>query len=119
MQLKELLWSFKGRIPRSKYWYYFLAYLGISLVATFIDIAIFGRDNQTRVFTGLVGLVAIIPSLAVSVKRAHDRNHSGWFLLVGLIPLIGWLWVLIEFGFLRGTVGENKYGPDPVTAAAA
>jgi uncharacterized membrane protein YhaH (DUF805 family) len=119
MPLSKLLWSFQGRIPRSTYWYYILAYVAISVVATLLDRAIFGGDSQTRVLSALVSLVGIVPGLAVSVKRAHDRNHTGWFVLIGLIPLIGAVWLLIEFGFLRGTVGENKYGPDPVSAAAA
>jgi uncharacterized membrane protein YhaH (DUF805 family) len=65
------------------------------------------------VFSGIFALVALYPSLAVSVKRCHDRDRSGWFLLLGLIPLVN-LWVVIEVCFLRGMSGPNKYGPVPL-----
>jgi uncharacterized membrane protein YhaH (DUF805 family) len=58
-------------------------------------------------------LASIVISLATSAKRWHDRNKSGWWILIGLIPVIGWLWSLIECGFLPGTDGPNTYGwPD-------
>lgn len=62
---------------------------------------------------GLVGLAAIWMKLAVMVKRWHDRDKSGWWMLIGLVPVIGDLWLLIECGFLDGTPGTNKYGPSP------
>ncbi|MDH5331954.1 MAG: DUF805 domain-containing protein, partial [Aquincola sp.] len=55
------------------------------------------------------------PALALSVKRWHDRDKSGWWVLVALIPFIGWLWMLIENGVRRGTVGPNRYG-DPAAS---
>ena len=64
-------------------------------------------------FVGLFGLVLTWTHLAVFVKRWHDRDKSGWWVLINLIPVIGWFWTLIECGFLDGTVGPNKYGPDP------
>jgi uncharacterized membrane protein YhaH (DUF805 family) len=54
-------------------------------------------------------VLAIYPSIAVSVKRAHDRDRSGWFVLLGLVPLVN-LWVVVELGFLAGTPGANTYG---------
>lgn len=117
MSLQKLLLSFQGRILRSTYWYYVLAYVAIYLVAYLLDVLIFGSDSQTRVLSIIVSLLAIVPGLAVGVKRAHDRNHSGWFLLIGLIPLIGGLWLLIELGFMKGTEGDNKYGPYPTPVA--
>jgi uncharacterized membrane protein YhaH (DUF805 family) len=62
---------------------------------------------------GLLGLIAFYPTLAVSVKRCHDRNHSGWFLCLGLLPLVN-LWVAIELACLTGTTGPNAYGDDPL-----
>jgi uncharacterized membrane protein YhaH (DUF805 family) len=50
----------------------------------------------------------------VYIKRFHDRDKTGWWVLIGLIPLIGPLWLLIELGFLKGTDGANRFGP-PVT----
>ncbi len=63
---------------------------------------------------GLIFLLIIWPALAISVKRWHDRDKSGWWVLIGLVPLIGGLWALIETGFLPGTEGDNQYGPDPL-----
>ena len=54
--------------------------------------------------------------IAVAVKRYHDRNKSGWWVLIVFLPVIGGLWYLIECGFLRGTPGPNTYGPDPLAA---
>jgi uncharacterized membrane protein YhaH (DUF805 family) len=62
----------------------------------------------------LLTLLVIWPSLAVSIKRWHDRGKSGWWVLIALVPLIGGLWALIETGFLPGTSGTNQYGPDPL-----
>jgi uncharacterized membrane protein YhaH (DUF805 family) len=53
-------------------------------------------------------------SLAIAVKRYHDRDKSGWWVLIIFLPVIGALWYLIECGFLRGTDGNNDYGPDPL-----
>ncbi len=50
------------------------------------------------------------------MKRYHDRNKSGWWVLIVFVPVIGGLWYLIECGFLRGTPGPNNYGPDPLAA---
>jgi uncharacterized membrane protein YhaH (DUF805 family) len=65
-------------------------------------------------FTGVFCLVILYPTLAVIARRCHDRNRSGWFQLLGLIPLVN-IWVMIELGCLKGTSGDNKYGPDPLT----
>jgi uncharacterized membrane protein YhaH (DUF805 family) len=65
------------------------------------------------VFSLIASLVLLWPFLAVEIKRCHDRGRSGWFLLVGLIPLVN-LWVLVEVFFLRGTLGDNQYGQDPL-----
>ena len=59
-------------------------------------------------------LVFIYPGLAVYTKRWHDRNKSGWWSLIVLVPIVGSIWMLIELGILRGTDGDNRYGPDPL-----
>jgi uncharacterized membrane protein YhaH (DUF805 family) len=61
----------------------------------------------------LLMLPVIWASLAISVKRWHDRNKSGWWVLIALIPVVGGLWTLIENGFLAGSDGPNRYGEDP------
>ena len=115
MSLSQLLFSTNGRIPRSTYWFYSFGYLGVSIVAFFLDMALGTMDQRSGmgVFSVILSFLAIIPGFAVSIKRCHDRGHSGWFLLWGLIPFVS-IWIAIELGFLRGTFGENQYGPDPI-----
>jgi uncharacterized membrane protein YhaH (DUF805 family) len=62
----------------------------------------------------LVGLVGIWVGIAAGAKRCHDRDRTGWFQLIVLIPIIGAIWLLIELGFLKGSEGENRFGPDPL-----
>jgi uncharacterized membrane protein YhaH (DUF805 family) len=62
----------------------------------------------------IFGVVVTWNSLAVAVKRYHDRDKSGWWVLIIFVPVIGGLWYLIECGFLRGSEGHNNYGRDPL-----
>lgn len=115
--LKQLFFSFQGRIPRSVYWLkYALPYLVIYIVLSFLDIAlgVFDPNAGMGLLAGLFSLLALWPSLAMGVKRAHDRNRSGWFLLLMVIPLVN-IWPFIELGFLKGTAGANKFGENPLT----
>jgi len=115
MSLSKILFSTEGRIPRSTYWYYYLAYAGIYIVAALIDIAFGTMDGDIGfgLLSGIWLFVGLFSSLAVSIKRCHDRDRSGWFLLLYLIPFVSW-WVTIELAFLKGTVGDNQYGPEPL-----
>ena len=61
-------------------------------------------------------MAVLYPWIAVGIKRCHDRNRTGWFLLIGLIPLVS-IWLVVELGFLRGTVGQNRFGPDPLAGS--
>ena len=79
-----------------------------SIVTGIID-AILGIS----VIEGLFGLATLLPSIAVAVRRLHDLDRSGWWILIGLIPLIGWI-ILIVWYCSRGTVGPNRFGPDPL-----
>lgn len=112
-----MMTSFDGRTGRRDYWV-----RGILPIFIFTLIAgvILGTSgfSQEQV-SGLTSLIFLIPNLAVGAKRCHDRDRTGWFMLIGLIPIIGWLWLLVELGFLRGTVGGNRFGPDPLAEAAA
>ena len=56
------------------------------------------------------------PNLAVSVKRLHDRDQSGWWILLSFLPIIGNAWTIINLGILRGTMGDNRYGGEPARA---
>lgn len=104
--------NFNGRASRPEYWWWFLFAILVSIAANIID-AILG----TGVLSILAGLALFLPGLAVGVRRLHDTNRSGWWLLIGLIPLIG-LIVLIVFFVQDSDQGENQYGPSPVAGSA-
>ncbi|MBV1908947.1 MAG: DUF805 domain-containing protein [Kangiellaceae bacterium] len=115
LTLKEIYLSFEGRIPRKVYWLYGVLGLIVGFALAFG--VIFG-------LSAVVGewiLVLMIPlyimliwaSLAIGVKRWHDRNKSGWWILIQFIPLVGPIWQLVECGFLEGTAGDNQFGPAP------
>ena len=78
-----------------------------------------GESNSgaVSILGGIIGVVAYIgfiwASLALGIKRWHDRDKSGWWTLIGLIPVIGAIWAFVEQGCLRGTEGPNRFGDDP------
>lgn len=112
ISITQVWFSFEGRIGRQTYWLkYFLPWFGIYLLAGIVD-AVTG----VPVLLPIMSLAGIWVALAVGAKRCHDRDRSGWFQLIMLIPIIGGLWLLVELGFLRGTIGENRFGLDPVVA---
>ena len=111
MRLSELLFSFNGRINRAKYWLMVL----ILSIAPFIVLLFSVTVGEVGIVLYILySLIAIWPGLAISAKRWHDRDKSAWWILIGLIPIIGGIWILVELGFLKGTDGENRYGPDPL-----
>lgn len=110
--MKNLLLSLNGRIPRKTYWMFFLAIIVLNVVALALDSLIAGDDiDAFPLFSIIISLALIWPSIAVSVKRWHDRDKSGWWMLITLIPLVGPIWALVENGFLAGTEGDNRFGP--------
>ena len=110
MSITQVWFSFQGRIGRQTYWLkYFLPWLGLNIVAGIID-----ATTGVPAVGLVVGLVGIWVGIAAGAKRCHDRDRTGWFQLIVLIPIIGAIWLLIELGFLKGTEGENRFGPDPV-----
>lgn len=100
--------EFNGRARRSEYWYFTLFNLLITLLLLFIDSEI----GSYGILTIGYYLATIIPSLAVCVRRLHDTNHSGWSLLIGLVPVIGSI-VLLVFFISDSYAGENQYGLSP------
>jgi uncharacterized membrane protein YhaH (DUF805 family) len=103
--------TFGGRALRSEFWYFVLFNVIVSLVLSLIDAAIFGSDLE--VFSGIWGLATIVPSVAVAARRLHDIDRSGWWQLIALIPIIGWIIALIWY-CRAGTDGANRFGPDPL-----
>jgi uncharacterized membrane protein YhaH (DUF805 family) len=150
-----LLSSYQGRINRSKYWLAVLVYIAISIVIAGIGFIMLGNgildlaeeSADEGIVVGLLSkgigfillaLVVYIPMIVsgifVGIKRLHDRDKTGWWLLLfylapaalnqlahasflfSLASLAISIWAFVELGCLRGTAGANKYGPDPVAA---
>lgn len=110
MDYKDVWLTFDGRISRSEFWLKgFLPLFVLNLLISAVDSIITGGLIAT-----LLSIALIYPGVAVGIKRFHDRDKTGWWVLVALIPIIGWIWYLVECGVLKGTEGDNKYGPDPV-----
>jgi uncharacterized membrane protein YhaH (DUF805 family) len=116
--------DFSGRARRTEYWMFTLFNLIIAVVLGFVDRALgFGSftgntsggvafSASLGLLGGLYSLAVLLPSLAVGVRRLHDTDRSGWWLLIGLIPLVGGI-VLLVFFVLEGTRGPNRFGADP------
>ena len=106
--------NFSGRARRKEYWMWYLFYFIMIILATIIDLIIgsslFGLPYGICYL--LVGLAHFVPGLAAAVRRLHDVGKSGWFLLIGLIPLLGAIWLLVLF-LIEGEQKENEYGANP------
>jgi uncharacterized membrane protein YhaH (DUF805 family) len=106
--------NFSTRASRSEYWYWVLFVVLVSIAAAIIDLLI-APHSPIGPATGLVYLALLLPELSVAVRRLHDTDRSGWWLLLGFIPLIGAI-VLIVWFCTRGTMGQNRFGSDPLGA---
>jgi uncharacterized membrane protein YhaH (DUF805 family) len=95
---------------------YYLVAILLIVIALLLDHAFGFTDSENGIGPLIIiaWLVLVYPAIMVRIKRFHDRNKSGWWVLISLIPVVGVLWIFIECGCLRGTVGENRYGPDPL-----
>lgn len=116
--------EFQGRSRRREYWMFALFYTLVMIVLN----ALFGTHDAVRApgtfvygtrlvgigggVAGLFWLASLVPGLAVSVRRLHDQDRSGWLLLLWLVPLLGWFALLVLM-CLEGTRGPNRHGPDP------
>lgn len=109
--LKNRYAQFTGRAGRREYWMFVLAYILAAIAAMIVGRIALGASGGQLLYA-LVVLALFIPSLALGFRRLHDVDKSAWWLLIGLIPLIGGL-VLLFFAVQPGTVGPNRYGPDP------
>ena len=133
MNLMNILFSFNGRIRRTHYW---LGLIGASFalgIVAFVLMLVFGggamlaaqggSDAGTAAGAG-IGIIGVILyvgilvlatwiGLALQIKRWHDRDKAWPWIFISFIPIVGWFWVLIECGFLDGTMGPNRFGPSP------
>jgi uncharacterized membrane protein YhaH (DUF805 family) len=116
MDWKYLLTSFDGRINRGKFWAGVGVIFAVGILANLIDAMLGLRMGEAGVGVvgGIVGLASIYPALAIYAKRWHDRDKSGWWTLIIFVPVIGFIWFLVECGILEGTRGANRFGPDPL-----
>jgi uncharacterized membrane protein YhaH (DUF805 family) len=105
--------KFDGRASRPAFWWWVLFVFLVGIAANIIDFAI-----GAPVFTALVGLALLLPNLSVSIRRLHDTNRTGWWILIYLIPLIG-LIVLLVFYLQQGDREENRFGTPPAGPATA
>ena len=112
--------NFSGRAQRSAYWWWVLFQVGVGLAIALIEGGgSFSRGAGSMQFAVVGGtfsmiwsLINLLPGLAVAVRRLHDLDKSGWWLLIGLIPLVGAIILLVWF-CSRGTGGANRFGADP------
>ncbi len=105
---------FGGRSRRMEYWSFVLFNFVVFVVLVGIDVLLgtFSSASGLGLLSGIYGLATLVPILALSVRRLHDIDRSGWWVLVYLAPLIGPI-VLLVFALLDGTPGDNRYGPNP------
>ena len=117
--------DFSGRSRRKEYWMFALFLLVLNVALSIVlsvvagGAAVAGGDGGALAALGgslllllIIGLAFLVPSIAVAVRRFHDQDKSGWFVLLGLIPYVGFIIVLVMM-CLEGTKGPNRYGPDP------
>lgn len=111
--------TFSGRARRKEYWMFFLISALISIVLTLLDILLgtYSVEYEAGLFSGLYSLLILIPSIAVVVRRLHDTDRSGWWILISLIPLIGVI-VLFVFICLDSQPGTNRFGANPKETAS-
>jgi uncharacterized membrane protein YhaH (DUF805 family) len=108
---------FGGRSRRREYWYFVLFTAIINGVLSIIDgvIGTLSSSANIGLLSGIYSLAVLVPSIAVSIRRLHDTDRSGWWVLIALIPIIGAI-VLIVFLIQDSTPGSNRYGPNPKIA---
>ncbi|WP_432477467.1 DUF805 domain-containing protein [Nocardioides sp. GXQ0305] len=103
---------FSGRARRSEYWWFVLFNILVSIAAGIVDV-ILGTDYDwgSGLIGTLVSLALFLPSLAVAIRRLHDTSRTGWWVLIGLVPVIGWIVLLIFY--VQDSHPDNQYGPSP------
>jgi uncharacterized membrane protein YhaH (DUF805 family) len=104
--------NFSGRAIRSEFWYWFLFVVLVVIASSVIDAVLFSELELSPIST-LAGLALILPGISISIRRLHDLDRSGWWYLLVLVPLVGGI-ILLIWNCIRGTVGPNRFGPDPL-----
>ena len=108
--------DFSGRARRSEYWFFTLfAYLVMIAFAALAAIALPAESMATLV--SILSLAFLLPGLSVSIRRLHDIGKSGWWIFIGLVPLVGGI-IFFIFTIMDSESGTNRYGPNPKEVAA-
>ena len=109
--------TFTGRSRRKAYWMFVLFNIIAAILANILDnvLGLIGEGGYGLI-SSIYGLAVFIPGLALAVRRLHDIGRTGWWMLIGLIPLVGWI-VLLIFFVTDSQAGSNQYGPNPKEAA--
>jgi uncharacterized membrane protein YhaH (DUF805 family) len=103
--------AWNGRISRRTFWLYGVcALLGVGVLG-YALLGIAGVKPARAEW--VINLLLVYPAFAVSAKRWQDRDRSPWWVLIALVPLVGWLWALVDNGFVPGTPGANRFGSAP------
>jgi uncharacterized membrane protein YhaH (DUF805 family) len=107
--------NFSGRAARSEFWYWTLFAVLVSIVTSLIDHMLFSSSGVAPL-NSLAGLALFLPGLAVSIRRLHDLDRTGWWFLL-VFTIIGAI-VLLVWDCMKGTSGPNRFGPDPLAGYA-
>jgi uncharacterized membrane protein YhaH (DUF805 family) len=108
--------NFQGRARRKAFWMFALFNIIAIVALTFVEGLIGLRgESGYGILSGIYSLAVILPALALAVRRLHDTGRSGWWILIGLVPLVGGI-ILIVFYVLDSQPGSNQYGPNPIGA---
>lgn len=108
-KLARHLFTFGGRIPRSTFWWT-LAWLGLAFILLFVSMnKVMGYASTLILYPPFLWIAA-----AQATRRLRDRGKSPFWFVVALVPVIGVLWLFVELGLRRGSLGENQYGRDPL-----
>ncbi len=109
--------QFSGRAPRAEYWWFYLATIVVGVVAGVID-AVLG-DFDAGWVGGIVNLLLLVPTIAVTVRRLHDTNRSGWWLVIGIIVIIGFVAVAVASGMASPGEATAAFTPLMIAAVVA
>ena len=103
--------DFTGRARRKEYWMFVLFSLLIYFLVAIVLVALSATESAINIVIGLLALSLMLPNLAVTIRRLHDTDRSGWWALLSFVPILSL--VILVFMFLDGTSGGNRFGPDP------
>lgn len=111
MNFEKLLFSYEGRMGVKNWWIMTLGIMAVSFVLGMTADLIPGDLGAT--VSAPISLLLMFIQICVNSKRLHDTNKSGWWQLIGIVPIIGWVWAIIVMGVLKSDAGKNDYGePD-------